>query len=262
MHKSNGQPASLNCQQLEFAYPSRSNAKVVKGLGLEVDAGNFVALVGPSGCGKSTMVSLIARFYEPTAGVISIDDQPISDIGPRQHRRRIALVQQEPVLYSGSIRDNVAMGIAKSAEATEEKLVEALKAANILDFVHSLPEGLNTSLGTRGTQLSGGQKQRIAISRALIRKPRVLILDEATSALDTESEKIVQAALNKAATGKDRPWTTIAVPHRLSTIKDADEICVLQSGRIVERGDHNALLARQGIYFEMCKGQALDKSTT
>jgi len=185
-----------------------------------------------------------------------VDGQPILDIEPRQHRRRIALVQQEPVLYSGSIRDNVAMGIAESTVPSEEQIEEALRSANMLDFVRSLSEGLDTPLGSRGTQLSGGQKQRVAIARALIRDPDLLLLDEATSALDTESEKVVQAALMGAAKNSQR--STVAVAHRLSTIKDADAICVFQAGRIVEVGTHATLLAQRGIYFEMCEGQALD----
>lgn len=258
--ESTGKPASVGIESLEFAYPSRPRAQVIKGIDVRVPAGKFVAFVGPSGCGKSTMISLLTRFYDPTSGEIVVNGQPITEIDPRQHRRRLALVQQEPVLYSGSIQDNVSMGIIESVEPTQAQVEDALKSANILDFVKSLPEGLNTELGNRGTQLSGGQRQRVAIARALIRNPRILLLDEATSALDTESEKIVQAALMEAA--KDGGRTTIAVAHRLSTIKDADTICVFQAGRIVEIGDHASLLARRGTYYEMCKGQALDKATT
>lgn len=258
--KSQDQPASITIDSLEFAYPSRSRAQVIKNINVHVTSGKFVAFVGPSGCGKSTMISLLSRFYDPSSGAIIINNQPITKIGAREHRRRIALVQQEPVLYSGSIRENVSMGIIESAEPTESQIEDALKSANILDFVKSLPEGLNTPLGNRGTQLSGGQRQRVAIARALIRKPRILLLDEATSAFDTESEKIVQAALMEAA--KDGGRTTIAVAHRLSTIKDADTICVFQAGKIVEVGDHASLIAERGTYFEMCKGQALDKATT
>lgn len=258
--ESTGKPASVVIESLEFAYPSRPRAQVIKGIDVRVPAGKFVAFVGPSGCGKSTMISLLTRFYDPTSGEIVVNGQPITEIDPRQHRRRLALVQQEPVLYSGSIQENVSMGIIESVEPTQAQVEDALRSANILDFVKSLPEGLNTELGNRGTQLSGGQRQRVAIARALIRNPRILLLDEATSALDTESEKIVQAALMEAA--KDGGRTTIAVAHRLSTIKDADTICVFQAGRIVEIGDHATLLARCGTYYEMCKGQALDKATT
>jgi ATP-binding cassette subfamily B (MDR/TAP) protein 1 len=258
--KSQDQPASVTIDSLEFAYPSRPRAQVIKNINVYVPAGKFVAFVGPSGCGKSTMISLLSRFYDPTSGAIIINNQPITEIGPREHRRRIALVQQEPVLYSGSIRENVSMGVIESAEPTEAQIEDALKSANILEFVKSLPEGLNTPLGNRGTQLSGGQRQRVAIARALIRNPRILLLDEATSALDTESEGIVQTALMEAA--KDGGRTTVAVAHRLSTIKDADTICVFQAGKIIEVGDHASLLAERGTYFEMCKGQALDKATS
>jgi ATP-binding cassette subfamily B (MDR/TAP) protein 1 len=251
---------SVTVDSLEFSYPSRPRAQVIKNINVHVPAGKFVAFVGPSGCGKSTMISLLSRFYDPSSGAIIIDNQAITDVSPREHRRRIALVQQEPVLYSGSIRENVSMGIIESAEPTESQIKDALRSANILDFVNSLPEGLNTPLGNRGTQLSGGQRQRVAIARALIRNPRILLLDEATSALDTESEKLVQAALMEAA--KDGGRTTIAVAHRLSTIKDADTICVFQAGKIIEVGDHASLLAERGTYFEMCKGQALDKATS
>jgi ATP-binding cassette subfamily B (MDR/TAP) protein 1 len=258
--KSQDEPTSVTIDSIEFAYPSRPRAQVIKNINVHVPAGKFVAFVGQSGCGKSTMISLLARFYDPSSGAIVINNQPITEIGPREHRRRIALVQQEPVLYSGSIRENVSMGIIESAEPTEAQIEDALKSANILEFVKSLPEGLNTPLGNRGTQLSGGQRQRVAIARALIRNPRILLLDEATSALDTESEGIVQAALMEAA--KDGGRTTIAVAHRLSTIKDADTICVFQAGKIIEVGDHASLLAERGTYFEMCKGQALDKATS
>lgn len=254
--KDDGSPVSVACEALEFAYPSRPHTKVIKSLDVAVQAGKSIAFCGPSGCGKSTMISLLARFYDPTTGVIKVNDQPITDLGPRKHRGRLALVQQEPVLYSGSIRDNVAMGDAEGGEPTETEIEHALQSANILDFVRSLPEGLNTPLGNRGTQLSGGQRQRVAISRALIRNPKLLLLDEATSALDTESEKIVQQALMDAAADGSR--TTIAVAHRLSTIKDADMIFVFQAGRIMESGTHASLIEQQGIYYEMCKGQALD----
>lgn len=249
---------SVGCNSLEFAYPTRPHLKVIKGIEAHAPAGKFIAFVGPSGCGKSTMISLLSRFYDPVAGSITFNDEIISEISPRDHRRRLALVQQEPVLYSGSIKDNISMGLAESREPTDAEIENALRSANIYDFVISLAEGLNTPLGNRGGQLSGGQRQRVAIARALIRNPNVLLLDEATSALDTESEKIVQAALMDAA--KDGNRSTIAVAHRLSTIKDADIIYVFQAGRIVESGTHASLTARRGVYFEMCQGQALDKA--
>ncbi|RYP20119.1 hypothetical protein DL765_002961 [Monosporascus sp. GIB2] len=249
---------AVDCRALDFAYPSRPRSNVVSGINVNIPPGKFIAFVGPSGCGKSTMINLLSRFFDPTSGYIAIDDKPIHDIKPREHRRRLALVQQEPVLYQGNIRENVAMGLAESREATESQIEQACKDANIFGFVLSLPQGLGTEVGSRSTKLSGGQRQRVAIVRALIRDPKVLLLDEATSALDSESEKIVQAALSGAA--KDGKRTTIAVAHRLSTVKDADRIFVFQAGRIVKAGSHVELLAKRGIYYEMSKGQALDKA--
>ncbi len=254
--KQRDQPASIACDAVEFAYPSRPHTKVIRGIDFKVPAGSFVAFVGASGSGKSTLISLIARYYDPTSGVIAVNDQSIANIGLRQYRRMLALVQQEPVLYTGTVRENVAMGAVELGEPVEEQIERGLKDANIWDFVCSLPEGLQTPLGSRGAQLSGGQKQRIAIARSLIRDPKILLLDESTSALDTESEHIVQAALMEAA--KDGRRSTIAVAHRLSTVKDADTIYVFHAGRIVESGTHGELIARKGIYFDMAQGQALD----
>lgn len=201
------------------------------------------------------MISLIERFYEPTSGRILLNDRDIQKMDLREYRSRIAIVQQEPVLYEGSIRENIALGI-EEGDPSEDDIMDACKQANIHDFVMSLPEGLSTHCGAHGTQLSGGQRQRITIARALIRKPRVLLLDEATSALDTQSEQVVKAALDEAARGR----TTIAVAHRLSTVMDADMIVVFGQGKIMEWGTHEELLARRGLYYDMCLGQALDKS--
>lgn len=200
------------------------------------------------------MISLLERFYDPTTGRIKFDNKDIKDLTPRQYRRQLALVQQEPILYQGTVRENIAMGLDGSA--TQSKIEKACRDANIFDFISSLPEGFATLCGARGTQLSGGQRQRIAIARALIREPRLLLLDEATSALDTESERVVQAALEKASSGR----TTIAVAHRLSTIKEADLIMVFDKGRIVERGRHSELISRKGMYYQMCLGQGLDRA--
>ncbi|UNI18372.1 hypothetical protein JDV02_004645 [Purpureocillium takamizusanense] len=246
---------AVDCMELVFAYPSRPWSNVIAGVNVHIPPGKFIAFVGPSGCGKSTMINLLCRFYDPTSGYIAADNKPIHDMNPKEHRRRLALVQQEPVLYQGSIRENIAMGLAESKEATDSQIEQACKAANILDFVLSLPQGLGTDVASRGAKLSGGQRQRIAIARALIRDPGILLLDEATSALDTESEKVMQAALREAA--KDGTTTTIAVAHRLSTIQDAHCVFVFHAGKIVEAGCHVELFAKRGVYYEMCKGQAL-----
>ncbi|RBR13147.1 uncharacterized protein FIESC28_08333 [Fusarium coffeatum] len=249
---------------VRFSYPLRPHAPVLRGIDLDVKPGQFVALVGASGCGKSTMVAMLERFYDPSSGTISIDNSTLPSLNPRLYRRIIGLVQQEPTLFQGTIRENIALGIddpetEKNDPATSvpnERIEAALRAANAWDFVSSLPEGLDTQAGSNGAQLSGGQRQRIAIARALIRNPKVLLLDEATSALDTESEKIVQNALAEAAKEGDR--ITIAVAHRLSTIKDADKICVFLGGKITEAGTHQELLAQGGLYRKMCEAQALD----
>jgi ATP-binding cassette, subfamily B (MDR/TAP), member 1 len=200
------------------------------------------------------MISLFERFYDPSSGKIVFDGRDVKSMPVGRYRKNLALVQQEPVLYQGSVHENVSLGV-EGANPTEEEIIAACKQANIWDFVSSLPEGLGTPCGSQGLQLSGGQRQRIAIARALIRQPRLLLLDEATSALDTESEKVVKAALDAAAQGR----TTIAVAHRLSTVMDADQIFVFSHGRIVESGSHQALLDKKGVYYEMCLGQSLDR---
>jgi ATP-binding cassette subfamily B (MDR/TAP) protein 1 len=230
--------------------------------------GQFVAFVGASGCGKSTIIGLLERFYDSTSGSITIDQTAVHVLNPRSYRRIVSLVPQEPVLFAGSIRDNVVLGVdddtwekeSSSSKATtkvsDSAIEAALRAANAWDFASSLPEGINTDLGSSGSHLSGGQRQRIAIARALVREPRILLLDEATSALDTESEKLVQSALNQAATVGDR--TTIAIAHRLSTIKDADMISVFDRGKIVEAGTHSEMIAKGGMYQKMCEAQILN----
>jgi ATP-binding cassette subfamily B (MDR/TAP) protein 1 len=212
------------------------------------------------------MIALLERFYDPSAGSINIDSASLTSLNPRLYRRIVGLVQQEPALLQGSIRENIALGIDDPSNETissgavgtvsDKEIESALRAANAWDFVSSLPEGLSTPAGSNGIQLSGGQRQRIAIACALIRNPKVLLLDEATSALDTESEKIVQGALSKAA--KDSERITIAVAHRLSTVKDADVIYVFHAGKIREVGTHQELIARGGMYCKMCVAQALD----
>ncbi|KAF2727117.1 P-loop containing nucleoside triphosphate hydrolase protein [Polyplosphaeria fusca] len=252
-------PGAIHLNHIDFAYPLRPNATVLKDVNLEIRKGQFVALVGASGCGKSTVVSLLERFYDPTRGSISIAGTDLSDLSPCRYRSQVGLVQQEPTLFQGTIQENIALGVDESSkEAVSISEIErALCAANAWDFVSSLPEGLGTATGPNGTQLSGGQRQRIAIARALIRHPRILLLDEATSALDTESEKMVQNALLEAAKSEDR--ITIAVAHRLSTIKDADAIFVFYDGKIVEKGTHTELFNASGsLYRKMCEAQSLE----
>lgn len=247
----------MSFDSVQFAYPLRPKHKVLRGVDINIKSSKMVAFVGASGCGKSTMIGLLERFYDPTSGEIRANEQDVKTIDRRGYRRDIALVQQEPVLYQGSIRDNISLGIERG-DPSEDEIISACKSANVWDFVSSLPDGLNTACGNQGLSLSGGQRQRIAIARALIRKPRLLLLDEATSALDTESEKVVKEALDKAAAGR----TTIAVAHRLSTIRDADVIAVFAKGNIAEIGNHDELLAKKGLYYEMVLGQSLDREAT
>lgn len=208
------------------------------------------------------MISLFERFYDPTSGTITVDSTAsLSSISPLLYRRHVALVQQEPALFPGTIRENVSHGLdldrPDAPEISDAAIEDACRAANVWDFVASLPEGLNTPCGTSGSQLSGGQRQRIAIARAMARNPAVILLDEATSALDTESERIVQKALIDAASTGER--ITIAVAHRLSTVRGANRIFVFFGGRIVEEGTHNELVEKNGMYARMCEAQKLDQ---
>ncbi|KIM55448.1 hypothetical protein SCLCIDRAFT_30386 [Scleroderma citrinum Foug A] len=244
----------IRLENVHFRYPTRPTVRVLRGLDLTVEPGTFIALVGASGCGKSTVIQLIERFYDPLVGQVFLDDQPISEYNIQEYRKQIALVSQEPTLYAGSIRFNILLGATKpTSEVTQEEIEAACQEANILDFIQSLPNGFETEVGGKGSQLSGGQKQRIAIARALLRRPKVLLLDEATSALDSNSEKIVQEALDKAAKGR----TTIAIAHRLSTIQNADRIYFLKGGRVHEAGTHDELLALKGYYYEYVQLQLL-----
>ncbi|THV65689.1 multidrug resistance protein 3 [Aureobasidium pullulans] len=249
--KSSG-PAAVDVINLEFAYRQRPGVKVINGVQIQIDKGEFVACVGASGCGKSTMVSLLERFYQATSGHIEYNSINIDNLCPKNYRQNIALVQQEPTLLSGTLRENIAFGLER--EPTDGEVEDACKQANIWDFVTSLPNGLATDCGSSGTKLSDGQRQRIAIARALTRSPKLLLLDEATSALDTESERIVQAAIEKASR---RDMTTIAIAHRLSTTKRADRIFVFSNGRIIESGDHRTLTQLGGMYYNMCLSQSL-----
>ncbi|KAG1834056.1 hypothetical protein DFJ58DRAFT_869178 [Suillus subalutaceus] len=241
----------IRLENVRFSYPTRPRTQVLRGLSFTVEPGTYVALVGSSGCGKSTVVSTI---HFP--GRISLDGELIDEFNVQAYRQQIALVSQEPTLYAGTIRFNILLGAARpETEVTQEEIEAACRSANILDFIQSLPDGFNTEVGGKGSQLSGGQKQRIAIARALLRNPKVLLLDEATSALDSNSEKVVQEALDKAAKGR----TTIAIAHRLSTIQNADRIHFIKEGRVCESGTHDELLALRGDYYEFVQLQALSK---
>ncbi|KFW86860.1 Bile salt export pump, partial [Manacus vitellinus] len=233
----------LNCK---FTYPSRPDIQVLKGLSIAVKPGQTLAFVGSSGCGKSTSVQLLERFYDPDKGSVLIDGHDSKNINVQFLRSKIGIVSQEPVLFDCSIADNIKYG-SNTKEATMEKVIEAAQKAQLHDFVMSLPNKYETNVGAQGSQLSRGQKQRIAIARAIIRDPKILLLDEATSALDTESEKTVQAALDKAREGR----TCIVIAHRLSTIQNADIIAVMSQGLVIERGTHDELMAMEGAYWKL-----------
>ncbi|KAL1919072.1 uncharacterized protein VTP21DRAFT_2453 [Calcarisporiella thermophila] len=241
----------VRLQNVTFRYPTRPNITVLDRLSIEVQPGQYAALVGESGCGKSTVISLLERFYDVQSGSVELDGHNVKDLNLVSLRSQISLVSQEPALYDMTIRENILLGA--TSNCTQEEVEEACRQANIHDFITSLPDGYNTRVGGKGTQLSGGQKQRIAIARALVRQPSVLLLDEATSALDSESEKVVQAALDVAARGR----TTIAVAHRLSTIQHADVIFVIKNGRVIEQGTHQQLVAKGGVYSTMVRDQVL-----
>ncbi|KAL4878829.1 P-loop containing nucleoside triphosphate hydrolase protein [Aspergillus karnatakaensis] len=245
----------LALDKVEFSYPSRSSL-VIRGVSMNIASGQFAAFVGHSGCGKSTLISLLERYYDPTSGEIRLGDENIQNFSPKHYRAQISLVQQEPVLFQGSVTENISLGALGSP--TEDEIHEAAKQANAYDFIISLPEGFNTPVGKSGTSFSGGQRQRIALARALIRRPKLLLLDEATSALDTQSERLVQSALDKV--GKMDGRTTIAVAHRLSTIRDADVIYVFGNGKVIEVGSHVELQQQRGVYYQMCLAQSLDKN--
>ncbi|XP_019670494.2 ATP-dependent translocase ABCB1 isoform X4 [Felis catus] len=242
---------NVTFNEVMFNYPTRPDIPVLQGLSLEVKKGQTLALVGSSGCGKSTVVQLLERFYDPMAGTVLIDGKEIKHLNVQWLRAHMGIVSQEPILFDCSIGENIAYG-DNSRVVSQEEIVRAAKEANIHPFIETLPDKYNTRVGDKGTQLSGGQKQRIAIARALVRQPRILLLDEATSALDTESEKVVQEALDKAREGR----TCIVIAHRLSTIQNADLIVVFQNGKVKEHGTHQQLLAQKGIYFSMVSVQA------
>ncbi|XP_029444910.1 ATP-binding cassette sub-family B member 5-like isoform X2 [Rhinatrema bivittatum] len=241
---------TVEFKNVNFSYPSRPDIQVLTDLSLKVNCGETVALVGSSGCGKSTTVQLLQRLYDPQEGMITLDGHDIRSLNVRHLRGLIGVVSQEPVLFGTTIKNNIRYG---REDVSDEEIEEAAKEANAYNFIVELPDKFDTLVGERGAQLSGGQKQRIAIARALVRNPKILLLDEATSALDTESESIVQAALEKASEGR----TTIVIAHRLSTIWTADLIVALQDGSVVEKGTHSELMERKGVYYSLATAQSI-----
>ena len=237
---------------LTFKYPTRPTIKALDDVTFEVNPGEKVALVGPSGSGKSTVANLLARFYDPQEGALMVDGVDVRDYDPDTLRSAIGMVSQEPVLFSGTVRENVEYG---SLDATEDEIVAALEKAHAWGFVSEFPDGLDTVIGERGVRLSGGQKQRVAIARAILKDPKILVLDEATSALDVESEKLVQAALETLMEGR----TTLIIAHRLSTIANADRVVVLDRGRVVEQGTHEELMGSEKMYHRLVESQSLLK---
>ncbi|XP_063817690.1 ATP-dependent translocase ABCB1-like isoform X2 [Pseudophryne corroboree] len=252
-HKPDKLIGHIEFKNIHFSYPSRPDIQILKGLNLQVQAGKTVALVGSSGCGKSTTIQLLQRFYDPAIGEVTVDGHDIRTLNVQWLRENIGVVSQEPVLFGTTIRENIRYG---REDVTDAEIDQATKEANAYDFISKLPDGLDTMVGERGAQLSGGQKQRIAISRALVRNPKILLLDEATSALDTQSESIVQNALDKARAGR----TTIVIAHRLSTIRTADVIAGFHNGVVVEQGSHEELMTKKGVYYSLVMLQNYEKN--
>ncbi|OIT40171.1 PREDICTED: putative ABC transporter B family member 8 [Nicotiana attenuata] len=239
----------IEMKKVDFAYPSRPNSLVLREFSLEVKAGTSIGLVGKSGCGKSTVIALIQRFYDADRGSLKIDGMDIRLLDIGWYRRQMALVSQEPVIYSGTIHENILFG---KLDASENEVVEAARVANAHEFISSLDNGYDTECGERGVQLSGGQKQRIAIARAIIRNPTILLLDEATSALDVQSEQVVQEALDRLMVGR----TTVVVAHRLNTIRNLDSIVFVYEGKVVEKGTYSQLKDKRGAFFNLVKLQS------
>ncbi|MDF4360909.1 ATP-binding cassette domain-containing protein, partial [Vibrio parahaemolyticus] len=233
--------AEVSFKSVNFNYPSRPNQPAVKGLNLTAEQGKVLALVGPSGAGKTTLFELLQRFYDPQQGQVLFGGEDIRQFDPNELRRQMALVPQQPALFSHDVFHNIRYG---NPEATDEQVIEAAKKAHAHEFIEKLPEGYHSFLGERGVRLSGGQKQRIAIARAILKDPKILLLDEATSALDSESEHHVQQALEALMKGR----TTLIIAHRLSTIQHADKIAVLDNGELVDIGNHQSLMRSCELY--------------
>ena len=238
----------LSFEGVQFHYPSRPQVSALDGIDLHITPGETVALVGPSGAGKSTIIQMVQRFYDPQAGAVRLDGKDLRDLNRAEFRKHIALVPQDPVIFADTARENIRFG---RPTATDAEVEEAAKAAAAYDFLIALPDGFDSYVGERGVMLSGGQKQRIAIARAILRDAPVLLLDEATSALDAESEYAVQRAVEELA----RNRTTLIVAHRLATVKKADRIVVLEDGKIVAQGTHDALVSQGGLYARLARLQ-------
>lgn len=246
------QSGDIYLEDVHFSYPLRPDVEVLNGLDLTLKCGTVTALVGSSGAGKSTIVQLLARFYEPTQGRITIAGEDLRTFDKSEWARVVSIVNQEPVLFSVSVGENIAYGLPDE-NVSRDDVIKAAKAANAHDFIISLPEGYDTLVGERGGLLSGGQRQRVAIARALLKNAPILILDEATSALDTVSERLVQDALNHLMKGR----TTLVIAHRLSTVQNADQIALCSEGKIAELGTHSELLAKKGDYASLVCTQRL-----
>jgi ABC transporter fused permease/ATP-binding protein len=238
----------LAFEGVTFAYPTRKDLPVLQSIDLALRPGEVVALVGPSGAGKSTIAQLLLRLYDPAHGKVRLDGQDLTSVSPQWLRRHVGVVAQEPQLFSCSVADNIRYGRPEASDAEVEK---AARAANAHDFISKFPAGYGTLVGERGVQLSGGQKQRVAIARAVLKDPRILVLDEATSALDAESEHLVKEALDRLMVGR----TTLVIAHRLSTVMGADRVVVLSEGRVVQSGDHAALMREGGLYRRLVERQ-------
>ena len=241
---------NVELKDVDFSYPNGMHTLTLNKISMKASFGQTVAIVGASGCGKSTVIQLIERFYDVLGGALKVDGQDIRQVNVRHLRSAIALVGQEPTLFNLSVKDNISYGLE---DVPLEKIKTAAKLANVDDFIESLPDKYDTSVGGKGSQLSGGQRQRIAIARAVLREPKILLLDEATAALDGESEKLVQEALDRARDGR----TCLVVAHRLSTIQNADLIYVFEDGKVLEFGNHQQLLAKKGLYAKLVEKQTI-----